>query len=179
MKSKSAKPSFINETSRCQRTTRNGRCRMPAIDPSGTLCFDHASAALQDRDNADFSAALTRESSGFQTAEGINFALGDLYLLLAQGRISPRRAAALGYISSLLLRTLPAIDTDRSPRAYRPVGAAVAPRPISEPNAGSPTDTVTPAHASPQLQRPTPIPAGKTPLPDTIDGFLDAVKKAN
>src|SRR5438874_1045984 len=77
MKSKSAKPSFINETSRCQRTTRNGRCRMPAIDPSGTLCFDHASAALQDRDNADFSAALTRESSGFQTAEGINFALGD------------------------------------------------------------------------------------------------------
>jgi hypothetical protein len=35
-----------------------------------------------------------------------------LYELLAQNRISPRRAAVLSYISSLLLRTLPQIDAD-------------------------------------------------------------------
>ncbi len=34
--------------------------------------------------------------------------------LLAQNRISPRRAAVLSYISSLLLRTLPQIDADNS-----------------------------------------------------------------
>src|SRR5437660_10320955 len=34
-----------------------------------------------------------------------------LYELLAQNRISPHRAAVLSYIPSLLLRTLPQIDT--------------------------------------------------------------------
>jgi hypothetical protein len=36
----------------------------------------------------------------------------NLYQLLAQNRISPRRAAVLSYISSLLLRTLPQIDAE-------------------------------------------------------------------
>jgi hypothetical protein len=38
----------------------------------------------------------------------------NLYQLLAQNRISPRRAAVLSYISSLLLRTLPAIAADNA-----------------------------------------------------------------
>ncbi len=38
----------------------------------------------------------------------------NLYQLLAQNRISPRRAAVLSYISSLLLRTLPQIDADKA-----------------------------------------------------------------
>jgi hypothetical protein len=38
----------------------------------------------------------------------------NLYQLLAQNRISPRRAAILAYISSLLLRTLPQIDADKA-----------------------------------------------------------------
>jgi hypothetical protein len=38
----------------------------------------------------------------------------NLYQLLAQNRISPRRAAVLAYISSLLLRTLPQIDADNA-----------------------------------------------------------------
>ena len=50
----------------------------------------------------------------FQTAQGVNFSLMNLYQLLAQNRISPRRAAILAYISSLLLRTLPQIDADKA-----------------------------------------------------------------
>jgi len=50
----------------------------------------------------------------FQTAQGVNFSLMNLYRLLAENRISPRRAAVLSYISSLLLHTLPQIDADKA-----------------------------------------------------------------
>ena len=50
----------------------------------------------------------------FQTAQGVNFSLMNLYRLLAENRISPRRAAVLSYISSLLLRSLPQIDADKA-----------------------------------------------------------------
>ena len=84
------------------------------------MCARHA-AAQEKTQARDYAALLLRESSGFQTARGINFSLGDLYALLAQGRISPRRAAVLANISSLLLRTLRAIDTDGSPEADRDI----------------------------------------------------------
>jgi hypothetical protein len=56
--------------------------------------------------------ALLTNHEGFQTAQGINFALTNLYKLLAGGYLSPRRAAVLAFINSLQLRTLPAIDAD-------------------------------------------------------------------
>jgi hypothetical protein len=64
--------------------------------------------------SADHCPELIRNFQGFQTAQGINHSLKRLYELLAQNRISPRRAAVLSYISSLLLRTLPQIDADRA-----------------------------------------------------------------
>jgi hypothetical protein len=103
---------------RCNHVTSTGRqCCSLATGRSG-LCARHAAAQanLQAR---DYARLLLRGSKGFQTAGGINYSLGDLYSLLAQGRISPRRAAVLAYISSLLLRTLPAIDKDRAPNANR------------------------------------------------------------
>src|ERR1700682_2294882 len=119
MKAKPNKPSSTNNPLRCQRQTLRGRCHMPAVDRSGMLCYDHARLALEARRQTDFSKFLTKEASGFQTASGINHALGDLYVLLAQGHITPRRAAVLAHICSLLLRTFPAIDTDKSPNADR------------------------------------------------------------
>lgn len=65
---------------------------------------------LLNGDSADVCDALTLHSQKFQTAQGINFSLRNLYFLLAKNQISTRRAAILAYISSLLLRTLPAID---------------------------------------------------------------------
>jgi len=58
--------------------------------------------------------SLSRLSERFKTAQGINYSLMNLYQLLAQNRISPRRAAILSYISSLLLRTLPQIHSDKA-----------------------------------------------------------------
>jgi hypothetical protein len=121
MKTKTAKSSSINDSTRCRHHTANGRCRMPAVDSATDLCFDHARKALQARQDSDFARYLTRESSGFQTAQGINHSLADLYTLLAHGHISPRRASVLAHVASLLLRTLPAIDKDPCPDANRPI----------------------------------------------------------
>src|ERR1700737_4267837 len=123
MKTQAQKPhqnhSSTNDSARCQHRTTKGRCTMLAVDPKRQLCFDHARQALKLRQEADFAKYLVREASGFQTACGINHALGDLYILLAQGLITPRRASVLAHILSLLLRTFPAIDTDKSPEADR------------------------------------------------------------
>jgi len=65
-----------------------------------------------------------------------------LYELLAQNRISPHRAAVLSYITSLLLRTLPQIDTDTAAGiVYRakPVPINV---PVPDENAGTVQDSV-------------------------------------
>jgi hypothetical protein len=62
----------------------------------------------------NFCEELTQEAFDFQRSQGVNNSLGVLYKLLAEGSISPRRASVLAYISSLLLRTLPAIDHDNA-----------------------------------------------------------------
>jgi hypothetical protein len=104
---------------RCQHRTPTGRqCRSLVVDPNSSFCPAHA--ASEPADSEDFTAALTEKACRFQNAHGINQSLGALYTLLAQGRISPRRASVLAYISNLLLRTLPAIDNDPYPYAGRP-----------------------------------------------------------
>ena len=50
----------------------------------------------------------------FTSAAQINDFLSRLLLLLAQDKISTRRAAVLTYITSQLLRTLPAIDKEEN-----------------------------------------------------------------
>ena len=104
---------------RCQHRTSTGRqCRSVVAEPGDSFCARHA--ASEPSDSEDFSAALTDKACRFQNAQGINHALGALYTLCAQGRISPRRASTLAYISSLLLRSLSAIDNDLYPKAGRP-----------------------------------------------------------
>ena len=111
--------SFDFTPERCQHRTSTGRqCRSVVVEPGDSFCARHA--ASEPSDSEDFSAALTDKACRFQNAQGINHSLGALYTLCAQGRISPRRASTLAYISSLLLRTLPAIDADLYPRAGRP-----------------------------------------------------------
>ncbi len=99
-------------STRCQFHTSSGRqCRLFASDQRSRLCSYHL-AAEQQTETANVYAPLIRNSQGLQTAQGINYSLSNLYELLAKNHISPRRAAVLAYINSLLLRTLPAIDAD-------------------------------------------------------------------
>jgi hypothetical protein len=117
MTPKSLSPDFT--LNRCQHRTATGRqCALPIVDSNSEFCPRHASC--QPNDSENFLTLLTDRACRFQNAAGVNYSLGALYTLLAQGRISPRRATALAYISSLLLRTLPAIDTDLYPHAGKP-----------------------------------------------------------
>ena len=99
---------------RCShRFAASGRqCRLMTSDLSG-LCTQHLAKKKAAAQSADFANLLFSRADGFQTAQGINHSLAHLYELLARDRISNRRAATLAYISSLMLRTLPAIDHDQ------------------------------------------------------------------
>jgi hypothetical protein len=106
---------------RCTHRDSSGRqCRLFASDSHSNLCPQHRAEQKQ-KEAADFSDILFRDSQDFQTAQGINHSLRHLYWLTAQNRISSRRAAVLAYIGSLLLRTLPQIDADNAAGIkYRP-----------------------------------------------------------
>ena len=103
------KPSIIPnpsaESSRCQHRSLKGRCRQLATDSEGTLCFHHARAQRQAKDDFSLLTELVRKPDDFQSIEAINEDLAALHNLLAQGRISARRASVIAYIDSLLLRT--------------------------------------------------------------------------
>ena len=100
------------EIARCQHRTLRGRCRQPATDATGTLCFDHARAAIQARDDFAVLPSLVRKPEDFQSAEDLNQSLAALHNLLAEGRISPRRAAVIAYVDSLILRSITAIQLE-------------------------------------------------------------------
>ncbi len=99
---------------RCaHRSAAGRRCRLSVSDPRSVFCAQHRSEQLEE-EAADHFDLLSQNSQCFQTAQGINFSLTNLYELLAQNRISPRRAAVLSHICGLLLRTLPQIDADKA-----------------------------------------------------------------
>lgn len=153
MKDKS--PRLIS-SARCQHFTPSGRqCSSLAVDRSSGLCPRHAAQSATR--NVNFREALTREAFDFQRAQGVNNSLGVLYRLLAEGSISPRRASVLAYISSLLLRTLPAIDYDE----------VRFPDDDTGPESQDRTESV-PARTA------QPIPPGKEPLPKTAEQFAAA-----
>src|SRR5258707_15635257 len=96
---------------RCRHLSPTGRqCCSPADAQQSTLCARHAAAEPQQ--SVDFSAELLDGCGEFQRAQQINHSLGALYKVRAQGRISPRQAAVLPYIGSLVLRSLKPVDYD-------------------------------------------------------------------
>src|ERR1700738_3999115 len=106
-----AKLSFINSSSRCTHRFANGmRCRLLTPDADSSYCANHAAPVENQRASTDIAASLTTDLKEFRSAIPINDFLARLLLLLAQDRISPRKAAVLAYITNPLLRTLPAID---------------------------------------------------------------------
>jgi hypothetical protein len=91
---------------RCQFTFSDGRqCRM---QPS-QLCAHHARKKEDHPSGPPPMPELEALCGDLTTATNINRALAQTFLLLAQGRISRRDAVAFGYLSQLLLQTVPAI----------------------------------------------------------------------
>ncbi len=109
----SAKPSSTNHP-RCRHFTADGtRCRLPILDTRSHLCFRHsaliAAAQPPQNDSADLSADLLPELSGFNAGADIRQFLARLLTLVTKGRISPRRASVLAYITNQLLHSHRAI----------------------------------------------------------------------
>src|SRR6266446_4856006 len=107
-------------SARCTHRTDTGRrCRLSVSDAHSSLCRQHRAEQTQEQ-AADHRLQLIRNFQGFQTAQGINHSLKHLYELLAQNRISPRRASVLAYINSLLLRTCPKSTPTTPPESSIP-----------------------------------------------------------
>jgi hypothetical protein len=102
---------ILNSSSRCEHLTRSGRrCRLRA--PAGSkFCGRHATVA-QDPAEADLSDTLTSGLDKFDSPAAINDFLSRLLLLLAQDRISPRRAAVLAYVTNQILHTVSAMEQE-------------------------------------------------------------------
>ena len=99
------------EPGRCNHRFPNGkRCRFPGSDSQLRLCLRHftmsAAAELSRRhahdDAEDFSAELLGQPSELTSTVQVKQFLSRLLLLVTSGRISPRRAAVLVYITNQL-----------------------------------------------------------------------------
>jgi len=126
------------------------RCRQASEHGNSSFCATHA-AVEQNRHRGDRLYDLLQSDNNLLTAREINKSLASLYMLLAEDKISARRAAVLAYISSLLLRTLPAVEKEESPDGTqiildlpRPQSGA-EPAPDAHPVAAAVRDVIPPA----------------------------------
>jgi hypothetical protein len=93
---------------------------MPIADPFTSLCAEHVRRQQKRDKAANLSAELVAGLTEFRSAVPINDFLSRLLLFQAQDRIPPRRAAVMAYTCNLLLRTLRALQNERSPQAGHP-----------------------------------------------------------
>ncbi len=107
------------DSSRCQHRFANGkRCRNSGSDSHFGLCLDHftlsaavgASRHQVQSDWTDLSADLLPELSEFSSGADIRQFLARLLVQVTKGRVSPRRASVLAYITNQLLHSHRAIE---------------------------------------------------------------------
>jgi hypothetical protein len=153
-----AKSISINNSARCNHRFPNGmRCRLIGFG-SQPFCPKHTQPAVaRQPDPAEIASTLTAGLNDFTSAAQINDFLSRLLLLLAQDKISTRRAAVLAYITNQILRTLPAIAKEEN---AQPTGIIVdMPGPYDPPDSGrscvsAPQDTAaTPDHERQEPQQ--------------------------
>jgi hypothetical protein len=112
MNDQTSKPSSA-QGPRCRHYTDRGRrCQLPVVDTRSGYCFRHAKPQPAPSDSVDLSAELIGELSDFESAVAINKFLTNLLSLVTKGRVSPRRASVLAYITNQLLHSHRAIDYD-------------------------------------------------------------------
>ena len=147
MSQQTANSRFINNSARCIYLYPNGRrCRLNPTGANPSFCPAHAPLPANHPDAAEIASTLTVNLDDFTSAAQINDFLSRLLLLLAQDKISTRRAAVLAYITNQLLRTLPAIAKEENaehtqiifdmpgPERDRPAPQQNPPQPTSSPN---------------------------------------------
>jgi hypothetical protein len=114
--SSTSSASSAQEDTRCTyRTSDNRRCRMLCAKDHPELCHHHAQMELRALERS-VANPLAREILGsltdLRSGAALNQALGNLFVLRADGRVSARRSGSLTYIAQLLLQSLAAIRND-------------------------------------------------------------------
>jgi hypothetical protein len=118
-----------DDSSRCRFRYSNGeRCRIPSQLSQSGLCSRHSrrnravtlSQLSIPSDCEDLSAELLSESPGFDSGVPINQFLTRLLTLAIKGRVTPRRASVLAYITNQLLHSLPAVEHELAPDSGGP-----------------------------------------------------------
>ena len=138
---------------RCHARNRSGsQCRLPAQDLSTGLCRRHASCVSKNTVMLDDTTDLSQEifnpdTEVLNNTEGINGVLSNIVTLVAEGRLSPRRAAVMTYALSHILRSVVIMDrqADATPQFI-----LNAPRPMADdpkPAASGENETATAAFA--------------------------------
>jgi hypothetical protein len=115
-------------SSRCPYLYPNGkRCSLPGLPAHSGFCLRHSQesrpvsipASFQS-DSEDLSADLLPDVSQFGSAADIGNFLIRLLSLVTKGRISPRRASVLAFITSQLLHSHRSIILENKAIADRP-----------------------------------------------------------
>jgi hypothetical protein len=94
------------------RTADGRRCRMLRSKEHAEFCSYHAQQELRALERS-VAQPLAREILGsltdMRSGAAVNHAMANLFVLSADGRVSGRRAAGLGYLGRLLLQSLSAM----------------------------------------------------------------------
>jgi hypothetical protein len=85
------------------------QCRYPITPHSAPFCEKHSSFRPDDPDSINLAPALLGDLTELTTAVDMQTALSKLFILLAQNRVTTKKASVLTYIIQQLLHTLPAI----------------------------------------------------------------------
>jgi hypothetical protein len=100
---------------RCRAHSRSGtRCHASA-DPDIGFCHRHAARHSGAPRDTDLSSHVSGKLEEFRSATQINEFLTVLIRLVITNEISARRAAVIGYLTSQLRHTLPAIAAEQAP----------------------------------------------------------------
>ena len=112
-------PNSVDSASRCHYRYPNGRrCTLPGLPAKSGFCLRHfrekfaAVLPPSPSDSEDLSADLLPELNEFSSGEDIQKFLARLVVQVTKGRVSPRRAAVLGYLTNQLLHSHRAIDKE-------------------------------------------------------------------
>lgn len=114
-------PKFLEDGARCHYRYPNGRrCTLAGLLEKSGFCLRHYNRqvaaglplTLSPSDTEDLSAELLPELSEFDTATPINKYLERLLVLATKGRVTPRRAAVLAYLTNQLLHSVHAMDRE-------------------------------------------------------------------
>jgi hypothetical protein len=149
----SPKPRLPRGSERCHARNRDrSQCRNHVQDPAAGLCARHAACTHDAAGMIDDSTnialdLLDSQMRALDSTHAINIVLTNVVIMLAKGRISPRRASVITFALSLLLRSVIVQDREAANAPPEITWGSSRPDPVQDEPAPSAHDN---ADANPQ-----------------------------